>query len=335
MKPKLKEIQRYRDDEGVSQSLLKSITTGYISRKKKTLSMTLGSLYDCYICTYELLEDLFIISDGKRPTDVICQIVEYVFNNSLVIDFSKLEDFESMIEESFQSIVYQGKWKTETKIKKVIEEGSEYFDLLKVKGERELVTQKEVDEACKTVSLLYQNNPAKSVLQNTTEFQKALYGQYNGVRIKGLLDCFYINEAQKVIIITDIKRTDFNFRQLKHLIKKFRYDFQLSFYKELVQQNYPEYDVICQLLFISAFDGRSALVVLSEVDLDFAKTGFYNISGTVYSSESDKSIVSTDYNPGWETLIEVYKQSIELNVKDFNIEHFCNGGIYNFKSIHE
>ena len=328
VKPKLKEIRDYRDSSAVNQSLLKGIESGYVKRKRNTISMCLGSLLDAYLCVNELLEDLFIIADN-RPTDIICNIVEFVFNNSLVLDNNNLEDFKKEIILSFNTYSYQANWKIDTKVNTVIIKGSEYFELLKKKGEKEIVTLEECINSANTVGILYNTEPAKSVLLSVTQFQVALYGICEGVRIKGLLDCISIDENNKHIIITDIKRTEYPLSQLKKVIEKFQYIFQLSFYRFLVKFNYPEYTVSCQLLFISAFNSSSCVWKISDTDMDFYECGYYIIEKSIFSEELDKTIVSTEYKKGWKNLLNIFKQCKEIGLNHFDLNLYYKNYILN------
>jgi hypothetical protein len=121
---KLQELNEYRNSPCVSQSFLKSIPNGYISRKKQSLVMTLGSLLDCYITTPLLLEDLFLIYEGKRPSDKIVEIIDFVcedyINNNNLEDHSnitlQLEELEDYVIKAVNKFDYQNNWKDKTTI---------------------------------------------------------------------------------------------------------------------------------------------------------------------------------------------------------------------------
>lgn len=108
------------------------------------------------------------------------------------------------------------------------------------------------------------------------------------VFLKGLLDVVVFNHTDKTVEIYDIKTTSdetpFHFDKI---IRKYRYDFQLSFYKMLLEKTYPDYKIKkVSFLVVPINNFPVFLYTLSEFDLKVGKEGIV-FNGYSYEGYED------------------------------------------------
>jgi hypothetical protein len=342
-KTKLKTVEEYRNSPAINQSTLKSISSGYIKRKKPTLRMIIGSLVDALLTSSELFDDLFLIYKGKRPSQVICDIVEHVYNQQIYLNETENQEIypfeacEFLISDALKVYPYQQNWKELTRINKIMEEGKEYYELMKIKGGRELVTQEEYDKALVLVENLWENSPSKEVLSEATHWQLPMYASFRGEELKGLIDLAKFDYDNQIITLTDAKFSEIPLTRsgIKTHIIKFAYHYQLSYYKNLFEINYPGWTINCQLLFINSFSSKSLVYKLSDLDLEIGKSGVVKVTSQYYSDFLEKIIIQESRVNGWLDDFNIYIQSKELQIEDYNLDYYYNGGVYEGNSIFE
>lgn len=327
-------IADYRASPAINQSFLKGIDSGYVlgAKKSNSLAMTMGSLLDATMTSVELIDDFFIISD-KRPSQIIIDIVTAVYELNDVAE--SLEEVQDLIQVVLKTIEYQGNWKIDTKLAKIIKDGDDYYKLLKIKGDRELITTSEYNDVKQLAIKLRNTHPASIVFgQPTNEYQKAIFGNYKDIPIKGLCDIItWGTDKTDVVWLTDLKQTDQPLSKIKEITKQFQYHFQLSFYKYILENFYTDKEVKCQLLFVSRFNGESVILQLSDFDLEVGKSGARWVKGALYNHETQ--IIPETYIKGWQDCLNIYKQSQTLGIKDYNLEKYSCNSVFQYNSIYE
>lgn len=285
-KSKLKIIKEYRDSPALNQSFLKTLllpNPKFIVKKKEKEKyykenpyFLKGNLIDVLLTVSEHFNDIFYLNKlEKKPSPATLSICKYVYDN---YNFERLEeegiprlkDIPDLILEGIKKDNYYSTWKDETRISKVVMEGSDYFQMLIEAEGKQVITTEEYHLANRQVTGLLTHNHTKDFFYRKYETQVPLYWKMEGENCKGLLD-FLIEENQ----IVDIKSTTEYYSAIPSIIKKYRLDFQLAFYylglKELTGQEELPLPI---LIFSSTTDPENPQVwQISKKDLNIAING--------------------------------------------------------------
>ena len=187
----------------------------------------------------EFDEKFVKIPDETKCSDAVKAIVEEVEHRCLT--GTALEQCRNTILDFCNQNNYQPNWKDDTRIDKIIKEGSEYFDLLKSIADKTPITESEYAKAVNAVMAL----KADKYTQYYTRKQKDVefldkfivcFG-YEGEEIKGELDRVVINHKTKTITPIDFKTTGKSILGFNYDFWQFRYDFQAAVYTYGLQRH--------------------------------------------------------------------------------------------------
>jgi hypothetical protein len=259
------EIDNYFESPALSQSLLKRLLGGmfnYLHCKKneKELYYTekghfiIGSAVDIILTGEEGEFDrqYYVSQIEKKPSDVEMSIIQKVFDEAVLCNThltNILSDHLPQIEESILEHNWQANWKIETKINKIIDVGTEYWEDLKAGYGKQVLSVDEQYKIDAIVSSLVNNSRTNkyfdrdSFIRNSLTdiyYQLPVYFKYRGVDCKALLDMVivikdidgYITEIKPI----DLKTMSGNTLQFTDNLKRFRYDIQCAFYYEALKR---------------------------------------------------------------------------------------------------
>ena len=275
----------YSEDKSISQSKIKhwkSLSPKAWFRKyieniideneKENQNFILGDLLDCLLTTPDLLESRYFVSNEmeKLPSDVECKIIECTYNK--IIEYNKsLEDLKDELPgdseflkvdlaENWDILLsccntekWQSGWKDETRVAKIIERGTNYFNILAEAADRKIISSTLNMQAVELVDILKKNKWTKNYLVesdgNELLFQLEIFAEYeydfkvdhskeqytetHKIPIKGAIDILRINHKDRSYQIVDVKKA-FSAHQFLENVRKFGYCDQLSFYQYLV-----------------------------------------------------------------------------------------------------
>ena len=245
MSNKLQGIEDYFLSPNLSQSFLKKFIKDqprsllrqkeqklYYEEKKHFIQ---GSIID-FLCTLsdEDINELYCIDTQlEKPSPAIMSIIHEIKDEGLQFN----EESILLIRDRRS---YQPKWKEETVIKNILtEKNIEYFDYLVKCGDKQIVSQEEWDLSVKCAhSLINGEYTSKYFSDPNMQYQVAIYRR----NMKGLIDMLYLNHEDKTFRVIDIKSTAEYLENFD--VFRFRYDFQLHFYSDLVQMEYPDYKAL-------------------------------------------------------------------------------------------
>ena len=189
----------------------------------------------------------------KKPSDTIMSIVRMTFDNAyrnfitLNGEDAKSEgniDDEELQELLIQSITehnYQSNWKLETKINKIVQEGSLYWnELIEAQG-KQILSEEEENIIKAIINSILTHKHTSHLFKDSDEvdiiFQLPLFFEYEGISCKALLDMVIINHSSKKIIPIDIKTVGDYVLRFNRAIQKRRYDIQGAFYTYGIEKN--------------------------------------------------------------------------------------------------
>lgn len=232
-------------------------------------SFTFGSLTDTLLFTPHELESRFYIGEFQHPSPAIESIVKKVQESIIVKNKSteslnkenllmKVEELPIDLNSEMISdlVIYAAdnceengkkgwntRWSIETRLKKIREQGTEYFNLLRDANGRSVISSTTNMEAISLRDILYKDPDVKEYFVPTSgielKFQMELFVEYTledgrVIPLKGALDILHIDHNNKTIRLVDFK-TSYDAHDFIKSIKKFGYATQLSFYDYLLR----------------------------------------------------------------------------------------------------
>ena len=234
--------EQYREYPALSYSVIARYEKGGFSAIKhlhdevKSDSITFGSMVDCLITEgQEVFNKKFAIANFKIPTDSIKAVIDILLAKELPED-SLVNVSSEIILDACNQAQYQFRWSDTTRISKVVELGTEYYDSMKNVGNRQLVSNDMYQEVLSTVAELNNNPLSKAYLQHDNNdvidflYQTKFKTNIDGLDVQFMFDLLVVNYDKKAIIPIDLKTTstpeyEFAKRYLEH-----RYDIQSRLY---------------------------------------------------------------------------------------------------------
>ena len=203
--------QTYRNDNALSYSklsqFLKSGAKALISNEKiDTPALRSGSLVDCLLTAPEEFDDRFYVADIDKFSDTIRKIVESLNYNE--------EEFLGEISDEVLLLAldeenYQSNWKSETRIKKLIELGSDYYTVLKYATGKIVISPQEFSEAQQAVQTLRTHAWTYQIFEcNEDEeifYQLKFKTKIDDIPFRFMMDICKVNHKKRTILPIDLK----------------------------------------------------------------------------------------------------------------------------------
>lgn len=241
----------YRANDAISYSTLsKFAREGYrcIPNLKDNITtepLRFGSLVDCLMTEPETLEKRFLFGDLPSLSDVMIKIVTALFER-YGADYRNINTIpEHYMLGVIDMCDYGGSWKNETRINKVIEACSEYYNLLALLNGRILMPTLEYQRAVNCVTILKTHSYTKDYFEEEM-FNENIEKLY---QLKFLLDddsvihpvrCMFdliiVDHKNKTIKPCDLKTTSKNEDSFQDSFIKWRYDLQATLYSFILQR---------------------------------------------------------------------------------------------------
>lgn len=275
--------EQYRKHPAISQSFLKQVLKNDFTPPERT---NVGNLVD---------SELYM---GNRSKFFIGKSIPKKILDALKKSYIKNEVDPKHFLYEIRKSNYQNNWKDDTHIENMNEHLDTFIKIIE-NPDKILVTLEEWNKSEEIVFGI-QNDPIW-IENKGGIYQAPLFGKFAEIEIKGLLDqldldTFFIKDLK----ITEAKLSDWE----KYVAKVLMYPFQMSFYQELVLQNYHA-NFNCAWLVYSTVEKRMAKFVTSENDLNVGRYG-------------------NKYVKGWEQALEIYKTCKDK--KDYFYEFYKNNG---------
>jgi hypothetical protein len=204
----------YRSDPALSYSILSSFfkngPRSLVNKEKiDTPSLRMGSLVDCILTAPEEFDDRFHVADIDRFSDAIRRMVENISNadsfNEERLDLVP----EQILLEALNIEEYQTNWKPETRIKKLIELGSDYYTVLKYSTGKIVISPQEFSEASQCVQTL-KTHPFSYQIFECNEDEEIFYQlkfktKIDDIPFRFMMDICKVNHKKRTILPIDLK----------------------------------------------------------------------------------------------------------------------------------
>lgn len=333
---KKRELEDYWLSPAWSQSRLKAICgAGGEDDSSDTKETFRGSLIDSLCTSPELVSELYYVGNETKPSDTVQKIIKNVFNrtdNSFRAEFESYRD--EIIEEcKFQE--YQSNYKEETLWNTLLKSKYYWDDLTNSEG-KIVVSQQEMREAEYVKKILIEHPLTSAYFKSDfvieIKYQTPVYAEIEGLSCKGLPDILIFNHSLRTLKEVDLKTTGVSRQEFPKIARRFRYDFQKAFYKQLLIKKYPDWQVIRgEWLVVPKNINKPFILPVSEEDYYIGEYGATRKKNIVVAGGD--YIEEGDYIMGWRDAIEKVKQCKELGVEDYDLEYYQSGGLLPAKSI--
>lgn len=346
------EIDKYFESDALSQSNLKKLLGGidsFINNQKEESELfytekghfIIGSAVDTILTGVEgEFENKYHVSVlEKKPSDTEMSIINRAFQD--ILDsyseeqlkeqgIDELSKYPGSIQMAIEEHNYQPNWKTETKINKIVENGTLYFEDLKKAVGKQMLSSNEMVLISSIVSSLKTNPRTSKYFDRdallradkvTVYYQLPIYFTYKGVKCKALLDMLIVirDEAGKVVSVQafDLKTMNGNTLKFPSNLKSFRYDIQAAWYTEAIFAKdstlkidglVPE--VLRPFTFIVESNSQPGIPLLYEIDEELLLTGKFGRPDLILQGKNENQVdvleILKQKVVGFDELIDTY-----------------------------
>ena len=337
----------YAQIEKLNQSLLKKILIspraflGEQARYQRDETTTedhfiFGTAVDIMLTgTWEEFDQKFCkVPDSDSCSDAIKTIINGVYEAldymacEVPVEFD-LNQHETLVLDNCIQQNYQAKWKPETKVEKVIEQGKAYFELLVKSKGKMMITDSEYARARNAVMALKSDKYTKRFTdkkfdpKNLEFWDKPIIEfTFGDIEIKGELDRVVIDHHDKLIIPIDFKTTGKTVNSFEFDFWSLRYDFQAGTYRHGLYQHPKVMDLIDKGYTVDNFHYIVVEKNLTNNPMIFIVGHDVEMIG-VYGG----ALTNGKRLEGLEQAIERFKFASENDAWDYPMEYYLNDGV--------
>tara|TARA_R110002012_G_scaffold241017_2_gene415250 strand:+ start:22 stop:939 length:918 start_codon:yes stop_codon:yes gene_type:complete len=241
----------YFKDKRVSNSSLSYINPeqGGSARKFKDYldgnlaHLETPSLYHGSMIHKFLLEpETFAVADVERPSDTIVKIIEMVYDITKGEIDTDIDKHHEYIFGSAKELNYGQTWKPDTLIKKVIDQGKEYYDFLLRADGKVCIDQKMAGMLSAIKDSISTHKAATNLLFTGEGENESEYFWGPNKEYKSKIDR-YQKTGTKVNLI-DLKTTSKSIEMFRDSFEYYHYDRQMAFYVDALEDNFMLVDKV-------------------------------------------------------------------------------------------
>jgi hypothetical protein len=238
--------KEYRDLSYLSYSAIAKYEKGgfqvipHLYDKQESDALLFGSVVDSLITEGpEGFSKKFAVAEFTLPSDTMMQIADILGERSSAETFDGVEDSDILA--VCAELDYQQRLKDETKVAKVREGATLYYNIMKLANGRTIVSPETYQEALAAVGALKQHPVISKYLGQTEGEIEILYQQkftadLDGVTFKCMPDILVVLHERKVIIPVDLKTSSFPEYDFPKRYLENRYDIQARLYTRILSE---------------------------------------------------------------------------------------------------
>jgi hypothetical protein len=243
----------YREDPALSYSTLATFERGgfnclsTLKDKKESPALTFGSAVDALITGgQQEFEDRFIVAEFPALSDKALKIIKDLFVENHIVS----RDFDSIAENKVLNMIekyeYWNNCKSETKLKKLSDEGvADYYNLLQLAEDKTIINSETYADILASVNALRESEATKEYFSMDNPFDDSTERLYqlkfkatlNGIEYRCMSDLLKVDYANKIIYPVDLKtssHTEWDF--FKSFIQ-WDYQIQARLYWRIIRNN--------------------------------------------------------------------------------------------------
>jgi len=232
-------LKHINPDEGGSASLFYKWKNNELD-SESSKSLDLGT----EVHEYKLEPEKFTTLAVAMPSDTIKGIIDVVFAGS---EGQPLDELKEEILDAANDVEYSMKWKDETRVNKVIEQGAEYYKALQECEGKRIVDHQTMSKLYNCVQSLSRNEYATELLESksTNEvqyvnekevfFEMKVPGTDRVIKTRSKLDRLRVNTVNKTFRVIDLKTTSKHISKYKSAFEYYHTYRQVAFYKRAAE----------------------------------------------------------------------------------------------------
>lgn len=241
----------YRNDEALSYSTLAKFSREGFNKldtlfeKVDSPSLTFGSAVDALITgNQEEFDSRFMVADFPPISDSVLKVVKAAFTK-FSSDYTSLQDIPTNeIITLTEECSYQLNWKPETRVKVIREQGSEYYSLLAIAGDRKILdtaTKEQIDNAVNALKtseateFYFRDNEGD--IRFLREYQLKFKSILNGIDYRCMADLIVVDYNDKKIYPVDLKTSSHAEWDFFESFLQWSYQIQARLYWRIIRDN--------------------------------------------------------------------------------------------------
>lgn len=210
--------------------------------KQEGEALTFGSMVDTIITEgMEKFKEKFAVSNFKLPSEALVLITQTLYSQCSQETLDEVPDEEIL--NVCNSLEYCMRMGNDTRIRKVREGCTEYYNSLKACIGKTIVTEQTYQEVLATVGALKSSPQSAKYLRQTDEegqieflYQQKFCTTLNGLEVKCMFDLLIVNHLQKIIMPIDLKTTSVPEYDFQRKFIENRYDIQSRLYYKILRE---------------------------------------------------------------------------------------------------
>lgn len=297
-------LSMFNPEQGGSPLKFKTFILDGNKKEDDSVSMENGRLIHKYIED----KDSFVIADVTKPSDMMTEWMERAYNTFGKVRVLQLQEDPVMLIKTciLPDAIRKGAYKStkdeEKIIKKVLDEGFNYFNYLQETDGKLVISSSQkfllencirnIDSNSEAVKLLFETKFGEEIFSEKAYFWKETYGEVT-LDCKALLDKLRIDHNSKTITIIDFKTTGKHISLYHEAFEFWRTYRQLAFYRKAVRVSLPElekYTLKCVVIAIETQGINECRVF--DIDADWIVKGHLEFTNLL----SDISICMKENN---------------------------------------
>lgn len=240
----------YRADEAYSYSTIsrfdregfKGLPT--LFDKISTPSLIFGSMVDTLLTDgEEAFNEKFAVVDFPKLSDSLINVTKRLFDEFPdSIKLSDIDDFD-IARIGAECGYYAGKSYESTRVRNIRRDCGEYFDALVYSGGKEVVSTQDYMDCIASIDAL-RTSPATEFYFRGDEvddierqYQLKFKGEYEGIKLRTMMDLCVVNHRDKTITPCDLKTSSHFEYDFPLSFVQYRYFIQAQLYWEILRQN--------------------------------------------------------------------------------------------------
>jgi hypothetical protein len=339
LRPSKEEIEEYRNSPAINQSKLKLLLVSVDTFKEvkepemffeEKEHFVIGKGVDDFITMgQEYFDQEYYLSNNSKPSATIMSIVQQVFQSRSNDDW-----FAQDLLSAIDAHAYQPNWKLDTKVKKVSEEGEQYWlELVQSEG-KNVLSIEQFTKIQSIVTQLFEHAHTKVIFEQENNvdvyYQLPIYFEEEELQCKALLDMVVVDHNSKEITPYDIKTLGDYTKFFDYQCKKRRYDIQAAFYFEAISDwrdmNFSDYE-LNPFSFIVASTTKQCPPLEFVTTPEFLNVGKFGYEAVSLFNVGEEELETGTMIKGFSQLLSEYKW-YEENGWDVDKEIYDAAGVF-------
>ncbi len=238
----------YRADPAYSYSILSRFDRegfrklGSLFDKIDSPALRFGSAVDTMLTDGEAaFTQRFMVCEFPPLSEVLISLTKELFN-SYGSEFRSLDLLPDEVILA-RSLAYQSNWGNEAKLKHIRSKCGDYYKLLALSEDKEILSQRDYDDTVACVSELKNNPYTKGFFKINPfdtrfekEFQLKFKAKFNGISVRCMMDEIIVDHQEKIIYPIDLKTSGHAEEDFEQSFVTWRYFIQAQLYTYILQQ---------------------------------------------------------------------------------------------------